>query len=238
MKTYVIHMSSSTARQSNAELLRQSLPNAELVEAVNGSDPTQINQIDTLRGTLHRPHYPFALKPGEIGCFLSHRKCWEKIADGPEDYALISEDDLHLDQKLWPHAQNLISIHAGTDSFVRLPAKAREKPVHIQDADNAVRLFVPRVIGLQTVLQVVGREAAKRLLTASEVIDRPVDTFLQMHWVTGQRIQTILPNGVSEITGEIGGSTIQKKTRASSKLSREWKRILYRAQVNRRPQMV
>jgi hypothetical protein len=57
-----------------------------------------------------------------------------------------------------------------------------------------------------------------------------------MHWVHGQPIHTILPNGVAELTADLGGSTIQKKTRTSGKLAREFKRFKYRRAVNARPQ--
>lgn len=56
-----------------------------------------------------------------------------------------------------------------------------------------------------------GARRANALLAASETLDRPVDTFLQLHWVTGQPVHTIHPNGVQELAKELGGSTIQVK---------------------------
>jgi GR25 family glycosyltransferase involved in LPS biosynthesis len=236
MQSFIIHMSSSTSRRENADLLLATLPNARLVEAVDGRVPDQVVGVKVLPGDHHDPRYPFPLGPGEVGCFLSHRKCWEMIANGDADYALIAEDDLSIDPAIWTDVLGLIETLADADSFIRIPAKQREVAVSATGSQGKTTLFVPRVIGLQTVCQVVGRNAAKRLLAATETLDRPVDTFLQMHWATGQSVQTILPNGVRELTAETGGSTIQKKTRTSSKLMREIKRAWYRAQVNRRPQ--
>ena len=122
------------------------------------------------------------------------------------------------------------------DHFIRLPAKARETAAQTVAQDGPACLLLPKVIGLQTVCQVVGRGAAQRLLKATETLDRPIDTFLQMHWVHGHSIHTILPNGVSEETAALGGSTIQKKTRTSGKLMREIRRFRYRRAVNARPQ--
>jgi len=34
--------------------------------------------------------------PGEMGCFLSHRKAWKEILDQDEDWAFVSEDDVHF----------------------------------------------------------------------------------------------------------------------------------------------
>tara|TARA_R110002072_G_scaffold7161_6_gene39328 strand:- start:2250 stop:2966 length:717 start_codon:yes stop_codon:yes gene_type:complete len=236
MQSLIIHMSSSTARRKNADQLLGVLPNARLIEAVDGRDPAQVAGVQVMPGTFLDPAYPFALGPGEVGCFLSHRKCWQIIAEGAAPYALIAEDDLSVNPIIWPDVLMLIRRHATEESFIRIPAKQRETAASAIDSQGIACLFVPRVVGLQTVCQVVGRTAAQRLLAASKTLDRPVDTYLQMHWATGQTIWTILPNGVRELTAETGGSTIQKKTRTSAKLMREIRRALYRAKVRQRPQ--
>lgn len=236
MRSFIIHMPTDVSRAPNVQKLLAGLPEAEVVTAVNGRDELAAGRVRTRPGDLHTPAYPFALSPGEVGCFLSHRACWQRIVADNLDYALIGEDDLALDPELWPHVQTLIETHATPQDVIRIPARDREKPVHVRATSGPAQLFLPRVIGLQTVCQVVGRDAAARLLAASEIIDRPVDTFLQMHWITGQPVHTILPSGMRELTRELGGSTIQKKTRAGSKPAREIKRAIYRAQVALRPQ--
>ncbi len=236
MKTFIIHLSGDRQRQPNVTRLLEVLPDAEVMPAVNGQHALATGGIETSPGNLHSPPYPFALSPGEVGCFLSHRACWRKIVEDGLEYALIVEDDLAADRIVWPEALGLIAGHAGPDSYIRIPAKNRETAVRVIAQGTKARLFLPRVIGLQTVAQVVGRDAATRLLGASETIDRPVDTFVQMHWATGQQVHTILPGGVSELTMALGGSTIQKKTRASGKLAREIRRAWYRARIRARPQ--
>lgn len=236
MHSLIIHMSGSTARRPNAEALLRILPSAVLVDAVNGRDPAQVTGVTIRPGDAYRPAYPFPLAPGEIGCFLSHRRCWRRILAEGWDYALIAEDDLAIDPVRLRTGLALIERHATPDSYIRLPVKQREKPAQVLGEDDGMDLILPRVIGLQTVAQVVGRDAAARLLKATEVIDRPVDTFLQMHWVTGQPIHSLTGSGARELTADLGGSTIQKKTRASGKLAREFKRAAYRAQVALHPQ--
>jgi glycosyl transferase, family 25 len=236
MRSFIIHMSSSTTRRPNAERLREGLPDGELVEAVNGRDPMQIAQVQMHRGNLYRPHYPFALRPAEIGVFESHRRIWRRIVEDGLDYAIITEDDLEIDPTRFDKALTLIRANATPDSYIRLPVKQREQSVQVLARANGLRLILPKVIGLQCICQVVGHMAAQRLLAASDRIDRPVDTFLQMHWVTGQPVLSLLGTGNREIAGQIGGSTIQTKTRPSDKLGREIKRGLYRAQLALRPQ--
>lgn len=236
MHSLIIHMSSSTARRPNAEALLRALPDAQLIEAVDGRDPAQVTDVTIRPGNAHAPAYPFALAPGEIGCFLSHRRCWRRILAEGWEYALIVEDDLEVDPNRLRAALELIAQQATPDSYIRLPVKAREKPARVLAEEAGLALILPRVIGLQTVAQVVGRGAAERLLSATATIDRPVDTLLQMHWITGQPVHSLTGSGARELTSDLGGSTIQKKTRAGGKLAREFRRAAYRAQVALRPQ--
>lgn len=233
MRSFIIHMPGTQARAANVAHLLQVLPQAEQAPAVDGRDPAQIADVLVQHGTRHRPFYPFEMGLGEIGCFLSHRRCWARIADGDAPFALIAEDDLVLDPKRWQDALALIHAHAGPESFIRLPAKQRETPAHEIAQQGAARLILPRHIGLQTICQVVGRNAAQRMLAATETLDRPVDTTLQMHWITQQPVHSILNAGVSE---QVVPSTIQKKTSTSGKLMREIRRALYRARLKGRPQ--
>lgn len=211
MNSLIIHMSTSTARHANVARLLQDLPDAQVVEAVNGRDPTQVADVRTHSGNLHSPSYPFALTPAEIGVFQSHRKCWQMIVDQGWDYAMIVEDDLAVSRPELDRALQLIHQNMTPDMYLRLPPKMRELPADVVARDGDMALILPKRIGLQCCCQVVGRDAAQRLLDGSTQIDRPVDTWLQMHWVTGQKLHALLPNGLSEIANQIGGSTIQQK---------------------------
>jgi glycosyl transferase, family 25 len=236
MRSYIIHMPGHDKRHANARRLCTILPGAQILDAVIGRDIVRNADFPIRPGDMHNPQYPFPLSTGEIGCFLSHRACWRRIIDDGLQYALIAEDDLAIDPAIWPEVLSLIHSHASAESYIRIPAKTRETAVLVIARQGRAKLFLPRIIGLQTVCQLVGRNAAKRLLAASAVLDRPVDSFVQMHRVTGQQVHTILPNGVRELTAELGGSGIQKKTRASGKLTREIKRAWYRTQISLRPQ--
>ncbi|MCF6233912.1 MAG: glycosyltransferase family 25 protein [Rhodobacteraceae bacterium] len=236
MRSYIIHMRGEQKRQENVRRLLKILPRAQIADAVAGRDA--LGSTTIAPGTHHLPRYPFPLAPGEVGCFLSHRQCWKSIIAADVEYALIAEDDLSVDPDIWPDVLDLINTHASADTYIRLPVKDREHPASTVAEREKAKLFLPRVIGLQTVCQVVGRHAAARLLAASDVLDRPVDTFVQMHWATGQVVHTIHPNGLRELTGELGGSTIQKNTRTTNWATREINRVIYRARIGARPQNI
>lgn len=236
MRSFIIHMSSSQARRPNAELLRTQLPDAEWIEAVNGRDPEQIAGVEIFAGNLFRPHYPFSLRPTEIGVFQSHRRIWQKLVDEGIDRAIIVEDDLGIDPERFRAALDMADRHATPERYIRIPVKQREAAADTLAESGGLSLILPQIIGLQCVCQIVGRNAARRLLDATQQIDRPVDTFLQMHWITGQPVHALLGSGNREMAAQIGGSTIQKKIPARQKLMRELKRAAYRAKLHRHPQ--
>lgn len=82
-------------------------------------------------------------------------------------------------------------------------------------------------------MQLVGREAAMRLLEASHTFDRPVDSFVQMHWVHGARVLSARPIVVHEICGQLGGSVIHAPHEdLFEKVIREVQRPLLRLAVS------
>lgn len=233
MKSLIIHLKRATARASNVDKLLHRLPEAQVIDAVDGQDPEQIARIQHYAGGLYQPAYPFSLSKGEIACFLSHRHCWDMIARGDRPFGLVAEDDMVIDPVPFATALSLAQRYADEDSFIRFPTKMREHPAGAVARQDGAALFLPKTIGLQAVCQIVGRAAAKRLLAATQVIDRPIDTMMQMHWATGQPIHTVLPNGISDLGV---ASTIQSKTRTSDFLMREIRRAQYRVRIKLQPQ--
>jgi GR25 family glycosyltransferase involved in LPS biosynthesis len=94
-----------------------------------------------------------------------------------------------------------------------------------------MRIIEPLPVGLGMVAQLVSRDAARKLLAATRKFDRPVDTTVQMFWVTGVRPLAVQPGGVEEISSKLGGSTIKRKKSALDKLGREILRPLYRRRI-------
>lgn len=97
--------------------------------------------------------------------------------------------------------------------------------------DEAVRIIIPNPIGLGMVAQLVSYDAAQKLLDITQTFDRPVDTTVQMRWVTGLQPLSVIPGGVKEISSQLGGTTIQHKKNFSDKLAREILRPIYRMRV-------
>ncbi|WP_139973385.1 MULTISPECIES: glycosyltransferase family 25 protein [Brucella/Ochrobactrum group] len=233
VKAFIIHLERATDRQPQVEELIQKLPvKTEVVDAVDGGtlDAQTIGRV--YRRSVHKPRYPFKLSTNEIACFLSHRKAWQAIVDQGLDAGLVLEDDVELTPEFAAAYSAAFQI-LKADSFIRFPFRERESGCVVLTTET-LRIVEPVPVGLGMVAQLVGREAAQRLLTATEVFDRPVDTTAQMNWVTGLKPLSVLPGGVKEISVRLGGSTIQKSRSFPDKLKREILRPLYRWKIKSR----
>ena len=60
----------------------------EIFTAIDGKNIKNENDLVQKHFTKLKP-----MKPGEIGCFLSHVYIWEKISQQKEEHAFIFEDD-------------------------------------------------------------------------------------------------------------------------------------------------
>lgn len=236
IKAFILHLERATGRLANVRRLADAcgLP-SEVFPAVDGRsvDPGELERVAGEQAFA--PTYPFDLNPGEAGCFLSHRAIWERIVQGAEDAALVMEDDAGIEPDAFAKALGLASRHVlrlGYVQFQRRPAAGRRFDV---DHTDVVHLTVPQVSGLQTTAQLISKQAAARLLDASAVMDRPIDTLVQSHWHTGLRAAEIFPSGVSDISRVIGGSTLGTPTRRRlPQLAwRETVRTRYRLAVRR-----
>ncbi|MCD8267264.1 MAG: glycosyltransferase family 25 protein [Parabacteroides sp.] len=98
IETYIINLKRSVNRKNFiwGETDKYPFLNRELIEAIDG----RLLSEEELNMQFDRKHFeniyarsPF---PGEIGCTLSHLKCYQKLLDSDEAVALILEDDIHF----------------------------------------------------------------------------------------------------------------------------------------------
>jgi GR25 family glycosyltransferase involved in LPS biosynthesis len=227
----IIHLERAEPRLPQVEVTRKAVPlESRVVRAVDGQQMSEAHAEAYCR-KLMQPTYPFTMRPSEIAAFHSHRACWQKILDDDLDAALILEDDLHLQEDVFPKALNLALSNVQPGDFIRFPIKLREEKTEEIDTTGELGLHRYDRIALGMVAQLVTRDAARALLSASEQFDRPVDNFLQMQWVHDVRVLTVWPSGVREVSAELGGSMIGRKEGLWQKLRREILRPLYRRKI-------
>lgn len=231
---FVISLHRSRQRRRHVQRLIKSCPvPCQRLDAVDGYRLDEEEIAEVYRPKRHRPHYPFELSPGEIGCFLSHRRVWQKMVDELISSALVLEDDIEL-RPAFAAALRLASEMADEGTYVRF--QDRPKPVHgeILRVDGEFVVIKPAVIPLGATAQLVTLQAAEKLLRRSETFDRPVDTFVQMRWLHEVEVLHVSPQCVAESSEQLGGSTIQHKRGGSSvidTLVRHYNRSTYRRRI-------
>jgi len=230
IKAFIIHLARASDRRPQVAKLVQELPvKTEVIDAVDSRTLPDADIKRVYKRKLHAPRYPFKLSKNEIACFLSQRKAWQVIVDQGLDAGFVIEDDIELTD-VFNAAFQAVTNHFEPGSFVRFTFRDREQGREVFRNDQ-LRIIIPNPIGLGMVAQLVSFDAAKKLLAATEQFDRPVDTTVQMRWVTGLQPLAVIPGGVKEISAQLGGTTIQHKKSFKDKLAREILRPIYRMRV-------
>jgi glycosyl transferase, family 25 len=232
-KAFILHLERATGRRANVEALRAGLPiESEILPAVDGARLSAEDVKAAYARSRFRPRYPFALRPGEIGAFLSHRGAWRRIVDEGLDFAVVFEDDAEIDRERFAALLDFVVAERARWEYVLLPAAGLEPAGAAIAGGGGFTLLKPHSPPLRAIGQIVSRKAAERLLAISTPFDRPVDTFLQMAWVTGVTMLAATPTPVRDVSRETGGTTVQRKRMgALQRLHHEIMRPIYRAKV-------
>ena len=229
----IIHLARAEGRRPQVDELLRTLPvPSEVLDATDGSklSPEEIDGAYKLN--LHRPHYPFELRIAEIGCFLSHRAAWRRIVERDLDAGVIIEDDVGIEPDNFAAAVCFAQERMTATDYVRFPWRGHTDAGRVMADDNGLSLVEPRGVGVGMLAQVVGREAARRLLETTERFDRPVDTFLQMRWAHDARMLAVRGVRLQHLDAQLGGTTLHKRKRPlAESLTREALRARYRAEV-------
>lgn len=233
---FVIHLARATQRRALVDKLVADGPvKMHVFDAVDGRAMATADL--TARYTelpLFPPPYPFRIGVGEIACFLSHRAIWQQMVEEDIDFALILEDDVEMDAAQVGRLLAFVAARGDRDVYVGLQTRPLPKGRVVAKGDG-IRLIRPDVPPLRTSAQIVGVNAAARLLAVSESFDRPIDCLLQLPSVTGQEVLCAAPSGVRDASSAVGGSVAQGTARPelAARLLREWRRFRYRLQVRR-----
>ena len=132
------------------------------------------------RDAAEAPHKEWLpLTASEVGCFLSHRACWRRIAEGDARYGCVFEDDMLLSPRLgsfladgsWiPADADIVKIEEGHNKvWLDMP---------LRELKDGFRLGRLRSTHYRAGGYIVSRDAARRLLAMTERFGLPVDLVL------------------------------------------------------------
>jgi glycosyl transferase family 25 len=231
-KAFILHLERASARAATVQSLRASMAiESEVVAAVDGAHLTPQEVDQAYARWRFRPHYPFPLTRTEVGVFLSHRAAWRRILDEALDFAFIFEDDAQIEPAAFAALLTFVTLERQAWDYVLLPAQPIRNRTPIVSR-GGMSLLRPDTPPLRAIAQIVSLAAAKRLLERTLPFDRPIDTLMQMTWVTGQPLLVASPSPVRDVSRETGGSTVQRKSMGFlDRLHHEAMRPIYRAQV-------
>ena len=96
--TLIINLAQSVGRKAYMDNLIKKYPNLSVsyVNAVYGKSLSQSQLDSCFDMELSYKRYGRDLNSGEIGCTLSHFKCYKQLLSSLDNYALILEDDITI----------------------------------------------------------------------------------------------------------------------------------------------
>lgn len=132
------------------------------------------------------------LRPGALGCLLSHRKAWQALLDSGAELGLVIEDDAVLDAAL-PGLLARLSQLAGRLDLVNLHHFSGRplEPVFALDDRHSLALTRYNEIGAEACL--LSAAAARQLLARSLPARFEVDLLINRWWEHGLQVLTVSP---------------------------------------------
>lgn len=152
------------------------------VSGVDGNKLSAETQLNLQPPLKEKWEFPRRLLPGEIGCYLSHVKCWKILVESDDPWALIVEDDIRisaearkffLDASWIPSGIELVQPFAHSANY---PMKVAKKEYSVMDGRKLFHPFKPYPIG--TIAYFISRECARDALLASDLLGMPIDEFM------------------------------------------------------------
>lgn len=175
MKAYLINLDRSPDRllRMKAEFAKANI-NFERVTAVEG----KLLSNAEVAGIKTNPGWKQPLNRTEIGCFLSHRKCLELIAQGTDKFAAVFEDDVRLSKDAHRFFISDAWVPANAD-VIKLETHERkvlmdETEVLVGERYSVARLRSQHILSAG---YIISRRCAKDLLTRMNDAAAPVDHF-------------------------------------------------------------
>ena len=165
----------------------------------------------------------YELTPGEIGCYLSHMKAWEKCVE-QDKTTLVLEDDFVINGDLRKVFESLTQMQQKW-SLVRLAA-LYDVEYSVIDRCEGIELVENKGDPVGAAAYVIKPSAAAHLIKCSSAIYEPVDHYLEHYSKHGLRMLAVRPYPIS-IVGK--DSTITDRPgRLPIKGLEKTKRSIYR----------
>jgi len=202
----------------------------ERITAVNGAELSTDELSQHYCKKQNQESYYKELTLGEVGCYLSHRKVWQKIVDTGIEYAIILEDDFFLMGDIEQTIKTLNKIEFDWDYIKLSGYKNRSREIAFRKKVNDMELVLFDKAMAGTCAQAVSLKGAKKLLTTSTSFGRPVDTDIQHWWEKDVELFALLPYLFApdmELESEIAKIQPKKKQNKQYFWKRKWQQLKF-----------
>ncbi|MCW8109954.1 glycosyltransferase family 25 protein [Alteromonas ponticola] len=212
---FVINLDRSPERLT--EMTQQFSKQAIQFQRISAVDGGTISHtlIDQFYSKSSPLKYHKQLNNGEICCYLSHRKVWQKMVDENIPVAIILEDDVEIVGDLNAVGNTLVAMPKDWD-YIKLTEHTRRRKVIYEDDRGPFTRVIYDKIPARTCAQAVSLAGAQKLLAGSNTISRPIDIDLQYWWEKELRIFGLQPYPVrpkADATSEIDKLKQRRTTR-------------------------
>lgn len=192
---YLINLDQSTDRLAQCDkLLQQHNLAYERVPAVLGKNLSDAEVDKYYDETANRKKHYRTLSKGEIGCYLSHRECWRRIATSDAPYGVVLEDDINITGDVKKAIELIQSVEFDWDLVKLAPYNRKTRKVVLSHKlDQEFELVVHNKPMSGCAATIYSKQGAQRLLDATEQFYRPVDTDIQHFWEKGIEVWSLAP---------------------------------------------
>ncbi len=141
-------------------------------------------------------HNGVDLRPGEMGCYLSHCQVWRDFLAGTDEVCLVLEDDVEIHSDFVEVVAALYEVRRDWE-FVRLFAYFKRKafPVRCLPGDHHLVDYLKQPNGTQGYM--LNRQAAQQLLAYTNSMCFAIDKAIDRDWEHGVRIVGVEPGIIS-----------------------------------------
>lgn len=204
----LINLDRSTDRLARcAPLLDQLGLPWERVPAVEGAklDPAELRRLNPQPA----PHGEWfrGLTPGEIGCILSHIKCWQLVLDRGLDCAIVLEDDFDLEPMCTPARLQRLADSCAQWDLLKLN-RLRRGSKRVASLADGLELHVGGRGPEDTCAYVVSARGAAKLIQQRATLLRPLDFDFKFHWERNLTVWSASPNMFRQVSHEESASVI------------------------------
>jgi len=198
--TYLINLKRASERLISAkETFEKARINFILEEAVDGKDLSLPHEdySELKYNLLHGKKTNL----GELGCYFSHLNVLKKFLNTEEDWALVCEDDIELDEDLIEIINSalesginfdLLRLSGGSDRNKEIGLPLKLKKIYKD-------FFLSLNFGFKsgTGCYLINRLAAENIIKKINIMNLPIDHAMDRDWILNYRSLTISPAPVN-----------------------------------------